>query len=187
MTLLQVEELEALIKDLRWEHFEADPMGQIQVKGKLFCMRVGLHMDRPVQAIICDGQFVRIRSAEYYQDKKLHKLDPERLAESVYMEAVGQGWPGWRPFLPSPNQNIQHAGATSTLMKGIGAIAGGGGGGGGTSSGVGGHATPTQIKTLQQAMEKQKMQMQMDREIAIAKLESDKKPIRYAPWSFFKC
>ena len=102
---LPVDELEALIKDLRWEHFEADPLGQIQVGNKLFCMRVGIHMSRPVQAIVCEGQFVRMRSAEFYEDRKLHKIDPERLAECLYMDVQQHaGWPKWRPFMMDQNK-----------------------------------------------------------------------------------
>lgn len=132
-----VEELEALIKDYRWEHFEADPLGQIQVGNKLFCMRVGIHMDRPVQAIIADGQFVRMRSADFYKDKQLQKIDPERLAECLYVEGPASNipmWPRWRPFIMDQNKLLgaQQQMAAAQRSQNL-TISGAGGGIGGMS------------------------------------------------------
>lgn len=137
-----VEALEALIKDLRWEHFEANDLGQIEVGGKLFCMRIGIHMNRPVQAIICDGQFVRMRSADFYGNKILLKIDPERLSESLYIEATTQGWPKWRPYLPDHGQLVGAQQRASNQVPGVylgntsgGVGIGGGGGSVGTAQG----------------------------------------------------
>ncbi|RPI87192.1 MAG: hypothetical protein EHM40_23145 [Chloroflexi bacterium] len=174
---LPVEGLEALIKDLRWEHFEADPLGQIQVDGKLFCMRVGLHMDRPVQAIVCDGQFVRIRSAEFYQDKQLLKIDPERLAESLYMEGIQAGgpWPKWRPLMPDPSKLIgaSQANNPANQVKGYATYGGGSGGGhasvgGGRSAGGIGKYDPSLLQAV-----KDQLKMKMQAEMAKLELERE--------------
>jgi len=192
---LPVEELEALIKDLRWEHFEADPLGQIQVGNKLFCMRIGIHMNRPVQAIIADGQFVRMRSAEFYDDKKLHKIDPDRLAECLYMDAQQQAyWPKWRPFM-ADQAKIQNElmKAAQTQNLGSGGILGGLGSG--LSSGA-------RIKMMQAQAEIAHKQAEIAHKIAIeeAKVaigdiwksedggvnwmrESKKRPSKLFPWS----
>ena len=150
---LPVNELEALIKDLRWEHFEADHLGQIQVGNKLFCMRVGIHMSRPVQAIVCEGQFVRMRSAEFYEDRRLHKIDPERLAECLYMDTQQQAsWPKWRPLTLDQNklQNEMMKAAQSQHGVAQGGIGGGGFVGGGGGGGIGG-VSPTGMAKIQKA------------------------------------
>jgi len=106
---MTVEELEEMINDLRWEHFESEMWGQIQISKIIFAMRVGLHMDRPTQAVMAEGQFVRMRSADYWKDFMLTKLDPDRLYESLYFLRGGQSVNSamdtlWRPKELMPTQ-----------------------------------------------------------------------------------
>jgi hypothetical protein len=166
---LPVEELEALIADLRWEHFESILTGNILVQNKMFCMRVGEHLGRPVQVIICDGQFVRMRSAEHYQQMTLHKLDPERLSESLYMDGSSVQW---RPNTFDPRK----------MMVGIGAQ---------SRAGI---ATPGQSYTTSAQAQSAMMQAQIanntlklenlkiEEEIN-SRLKSAKKPYKMMPWS----
>lgn len=91
---MTVEELDALLGDYTWEDFEGLDMGEIRVtsrkllmlrgRGTLFKMRVGLYMGRPMQAIIAEGQFVRMRPATQYEGFELKRLDCTEPDECVY-------------------------------------------------------------------------------------------------------
>jgi hypothetical protein len=103
-----VEELEIMIAHLSWSDFEKTENGNMQVfylpplvpkkdmeyiqpsiiPGNtyevLFCMRVGTMFDRPIQAIMAQGQFIRTRKAEWVGNRPLHKLDPKNPNGSLY-------------------------------------------------------------------------------------------------------
>jgi hypothetical protein len=53
-----------------------------------FKMRVGLHLNRPTQAIIAEGQFVRMRAAPEYADYELRVLDAQKPDSCLYEQLV---------------------------------------------------------------------------------------------------
>lgn len=67
-------------RKLTWEAFEAKPNGELKGPGgkTIFKMRVGLILGRPMQVIIADGQYVRMRAAPRWDPElwELSVLDP---------------------------------------------------------------------------------------------------------------
>lgn len=81
-------------KGMSWAHFESTNRGEIPLRSKgfretiLIRMRVGLHMGKPMQALIADNQFIRMRSAPEFEGCSLNKLEPEWPDKCLY-EASG--------------------------------------------------------------------------------------------------
>lgn len=102
-----LEELEQIILRYTWSHFEKLDGGNIRPrlrprrfhermmpwpKGPRFCLRVGLHLGKPTQAIMCEGQFVRIRRYDHTCDlEALKVLDPTDPDKALYHRK------GWKP------------------------------------------------------------------------------------------
>lgn len=77
-------------KGMTWAHFESNNRGEIPLRLKgfretiLIRMRVGLHMGKPMQALIADDQFIRMRSVPEYESYSLNKLEPEWPDKCLY-------------------------------------------------------------------------------------------------------
>lgn len=80
-----------------WEQFEANKLGELVVAGYTFRMRVGLHLQRPVQAIIGASQFIKIRSAGNCEGMRLKVLDPDDPSVCLY-----SGY--WHPYGSLPQK-----------------------------------------------------------------------------------
>jgi hypothetical protein len=91
--------LTKLAEYVPWETFEeidnghlvlVDPDHKIMMDGEFddcrysFYLRVGLYMNRPVQAIISCGSFIRIRSGKKWEKFALHKIEPIHPETSLY-------------------------------------------------------------------------------------------------------
>lgn len=128
-------ELADLINDISWDDFRRTEAGDIWVhipslfdKGGLikFCYRVGLHLKRPMEAIIAKDQFVRMRSSKEFETFELCRLDAERPDDCFYMEVPGQLMAQgpinqrWRPKLPKGYKGYtnpaQQAGLNQQLL-----------------------------------------------------------------------
>lgn len=92
-------ELDNLLGALTFEHFERQPNGCIYIAPVRFWMRVGTWFGKPVQAIIAESLFIRVRDTDYQIDNfVLHELDPAfiRNADDWKPKAIVF------PFYPSP-------------------------------------------------------------------------------------
>ncbi|RPI87193.1 MAG: hypothetical protein EHM40_23150 [Chloroflexi bacterium] len=98
---MTIDELERLISHVTWDDFERTDLGEFTV-GYVppremepvfikFCMRVGLHMNRPFQAVIADNQFVRLRAAPEYNNHNLKRLVAAHPAACLYTPRVRTG------------------------------------------------------------------------------------------------
>ena len=94
-------------KGMTWAHFESNNRGEIPLRLKgfretiLIRMRVGLHMGKPMQALIADDQFIKMRSVPEYEGYSLNKLEPEWPDKCLYIKDKGI-WPTknekfWKP------------------------------------------------------------------------------------------
>jgi len=91
-----------------WERFEAMTDGRLLLKDCaqtmlseeedvnpllwVFEMRVGLHFERPMQAIMSCGHFIRMRSTVQWMGCLLAKLDPENPSGCLYVTGTGYSW-----------------------------------------------------------------------------------------------
>lgn len=86
-----------------WEMFEKQHSGDLKIGGYIFSMRVGLHLQRPTQAVMAAGQFIKMRSAGNATGRKLKVLDPNMPNRALYkMGSLGDLTPGetkgcWHP------------------------------------------------------------------------------------------
>jgi len=80
----------------------------------VFEMRVGTHFERPMQAIMSCGHFIRMRSAEIWGSALLGKLDPARPDNCLYAHAPALVQV-WRPYIPVPQYGTVHPPAQQTL------------------------------------------------------------------------
>jgi hypothetical protein len=113
---ISVNQLIRIAENTTWEAFEAMPDGrlllqdhaQTLLKGEepvnqllwVFEMRVGLHFERPVQAIMSCGHFIRMRSADVWAGWPLKKLDPEQPDSCLYPTTSTTQFSaqrGWQP------------------------------------------------------------------------------------------
>jgi hypothetical protein len=106
-TIEEIERAMRLQKDMTWAHFESTIRGEIPLHFKgfreriLIKMRVGLHMGKPMQALIADDQFIRMRAAPEYADCKLTKLDPLFPDKCLYIDNrvfTSKGHKFWKPY-----------------------------------------------------------------------------------------
>jgi len=90
---LSLEELHSLLKPYNWDDFEATQDGYLPIaqqpadpEGISFYMRVGLHMKRPMQVIIAEGNFVRMRAEKRWPEwqPQFKTIDPKNPKESLY-------------------------------------------------------------------------------------------------------
>jgi len=104
----EVAALEKALGERSFPDFEQAPKGQIDIhagsfKRTKFKMRIGLHLQRPTQAIIADGHFVRMRAAPEYVDYELKVLDANNPDNCPYEQLVAEvgSFTGkrWRPVL----------------------------------------------------------------------------------------
>ena len=108
---MTIDELERLISNLTWEDFEKTDRGEFTV-GYVppnqsepifikFYMRIGLHMNRPFQAVLADNQYVRLRAVPEYANHKLERLDAARPTTCLYSPRTiypgNEGRPFWKP------------------------------------------------------------------------------------------
>ncbi|RPI87191.1 MAG: hypothetical protein EHM40_23140 [Chloroflexi bacterium] len=101
--------LEKGLGERTFADFEQASRGEIDLHTGLtfrrtkFKMRVGIHLGRPTQAILAEGQFVRMRSAPEYADYELKVLDAKNPDSCLYEQLVAEvGKPGlirssWKP------------------------------------------------------------------------------------------
>jgi hypothetical protein len=82
-----------ILGDWTWEAFETIPDGHLRLAGNEvepycadFYMRVGLHLERPVQAIVSCGKFIRLRRDERWTMHFLNKIDPTDPYSSLYID-----------------------------------------------------------------------------------------------------
>lgn len=78
-------DLADLINDISWDEFRQTDEGNIWVHAPTlfdetlvkFSYRVGLHLKRPMEAIMAQGLFIRMRGTKDYDAFELSRLDPE--------------------------------------------------------------------------------------------------------------
>jgi len=123
---MTIDELEQLISNLTWEDFEKTDWGELTIgyvpphqKEPIFikfCMRVGLHMNRPFQAVIAVSQYVRLRAAPQYTGYKLHRLNASHPSGCWYtprIRAGSESRPLWKPEDPEGETTTWHSYTTS--------------------------------------------------------------------------
>ena len=114
-----VEELDEIIRKewYDWNNFEVTWTGELYAKNIRFSLRVGLYMLQPMQAIIAEGQFVRMKTFSGSKtDFDFMKLDPKRPDLGLYTPTFNHR-PLWMP--PSsrdPDEN-QHKYLSGLLVK----------------------------------------------------------------------
>ena len=84
---MNTQELEQMIADIEWEQFQEPTDGNIYFwhLGKIkFCYRIGAHFKRPMEAIMAQGQFIRMRAAPHYEHFELKRLDPDNVDKCLY-------------------------------------------------------------------------------------------------------
>jgi hypothetical protein len=69
-----------------WDAFSVRNNGTIELQGIPFKLRVGLHMKRPMRAIIAVNQFIRVKAAPEFKDYQLKKLTPEAPDTCMYTD-----------------------------------------------------------------------------------------------------
>lgn len=96
-----VEDLIKQLGDLVWEDFEKTQHGELTIDGTLFRMRVGLHFDKPMQAIMAEDKFLRLRPAHAWESWLLMPLAPDRGADNcLYPHKSGDSISvAWRPTM----------------------------------------------------------------------------------------
>ena len=104
---LVIPALEQALGERAFANFEETTKGEILLNTGLtfrrtkFKMRIGLHLNRPTQAIIAEGHFVRMRAAPEYADYELKVLDANNpdncLYEQLIAEVAGKSGGGWLP------------------------------------------------------------------------------------------
>jgi hypothetical protein len=83
--------------DTPWGAFESTDSGNLNIGGIEFFMRVGLLFEKPMQAIMAMGMFVKMRNIDGYDPRELRALDPKNPLTNVYQ--YGQELPKqWKPF-----------------------------------------------------------------------------------------
>lgn len=87
------EYLNKVLEGTSFEEFEATQHGELTRSGIRFCMRVGLHFNRPVQAIMALGYFVKMRKYENSDDAKdLYELNPKQPMLNMYRMDDAPEW-----------------------------------------------------------------------------------------------
>ena len=71
---------------VHWDEFSKVNNGTIELEGIPFKLRVGLHLKRPMRAIIAMGQFVRVKAASEFIGYQLKKLTPEAPDTCMYTD-----------------------------------------------------------------------------------------------------
>jgi hypothetical protein len=169
---ITLDQLIRIAEDKTWEDFEAMQDGRLLLQDRaqtilseeeeispslwVFEMRVGQHFERPMQAIMSCGHFIRMRSAESWGACQLGKLDPAKPNNCLYTQAQTLSW-GWRPYIPNltmqywTQYGMQHATVSpvsgqlvgspyqnqyGSIIGGVGAGGWAHGGGGGGSAGL---------------------------------------------------
>jgi hypothetical protein len=132
---ITINQLIRIAEERTWEDFEAMPDGRLILQDHaqtllqseepvspllwIFEMRIGLHFERPMQAIMSCGHFIRMRSADIsWGVESLRKLDPARPNDCLYTQMgplnVGPlNW-GWRPYMSQATSNTP-----STVFVGV--------------------------------------------------------------------
>lgn len=77
--------LREVIAHVPWEDFSKINNGTIRVENIDFKLRVGLHMKRPMRAIIAIGQFVRVKAAPEFAEYPLKLLTPDAPDTCLYL------------------------------------------------------------------------------------------------------
>jgi hypothetical protein len=133
---ITINQLIRIAEERTWEDFEAMPDGRLILQDHaqtllqseepvspllwIFEMRIGLHFERPMQAIMSCGHFIRMRSADIsWGVANLGKLDPARPDNCLYDQPgsfaqTGSFSRGWRPYMPQTASNIQ-----SSVLVGV--------------------------------------------------------------------
>lgn len=78
---LLVKHLENTLNGHTWDYFETTQNGDNVVGGVVFNLRVGLHMKRPIKAILAMGCFIKIKPfgvRDAYDRDHLKDIDPKR-------------------------------------------------------------------------------------------------------------
>jgi hypothetical protein len=99
--------LEKMIEPLDWDDFQAIPDGNIHYWNErtgtvCFYYRVGLHMKRPMEAIMAKGQFIRFRPAPDLANFHLERLDPDNVNNCLYDHR-------WQPKTSTQYATMQQA------------------------------------------------------------------------------
>ena len=113
---ITVHQLIRIAEDTPWEAFEAMSDGRLLLRDRaqtmlkdeepvnpllwVFEMRVGLHFERHMQAIMSCGHFIRMRNWDgSYKNGSLSKLDPAKPDSCLYKPSNQISGPGtWRPW-----------------------------------------------------------------------------------------
>lgn len=121
---ISIEKLARIVEDTPWDAFEATPDGRLLVMDRaqtilpeeedvdhrpwVFEMRVGLHLDRPTQAIMSCGHFIKLRRDNRWEQYRsfLGVLDPEHPNHCLYT-AAGYNI-NWNPGAAYIDQTYQH-------------------------------------------------------------------------------
>ncbi len=70
-----LEYCQMLAEEVPFERFEETFSGDIGIGDTIFKMRIGLHMQRPMQAIIAHRQFIKMRPETRFNERRLLTLD----------------------------------------------------------------------------------------------------------------
>ena len=93
---ISLEELHKLAEPYSWDDFEDTndghikvPLGSTDPLGQSFYMRVGLHMKRPMQVLIAEGNFIRMRSEKRWPEwlPQFKQLDPKEPSGCIYQKS----------------------------------------------------------------------------------------------------
>lgn len=79
------------VKNLDWLGFESKDDGEIEIDDQLYWMRVGLHFQRPMQAIMTWGKFVKMRAAPVWDGWPLLILNPNRGPDNCFYHISSYG------------------------------------------------------------------------------------------------
>ena len=81
---MTVEELTDQISHLDWVAFEITEQGDLTLGGITYRMRIGLYLNKPIQAIMVHDQFVRIKELPANHNYMLDKLEPSKAVSCLY-------------------------------------------------------------------------------------------------------
>ncbi len=127
---ISLEELHKLAEPYSWDDFEDTndghikvPLGSTDPLGQSFYMRVGLHMKRPMQVLIAEGNFIRMRSEKRWPEwlPQFKQLDPKEPSGCIYQKSpwlyqMYQQYPQGAAYTGVPQHNSENTKEWCPLM-----------------------------------------------------------------------
>ena len=85
---MNCEQLQAMVENVDWEQFREPNDGNLHVwDGQQlirFAYRIGLHLKRPMQAVMAKGHFIKMVAVPEFEPYYLARLDPENVDATLY-------------------------------------------------------------------------------------------------------